>query len=53
MSVLATRAEKDIKDMAAILAAYPAPDKWTPEQKAQAVQFAALLETAKKKIIKF
>jgi site-specific recombinase XerC len=36
--------------MAAILAAYPSPDKWTQAQKNQAVQFAALLETAQKMI---
>jgi hypothetical protein len=48
MNALATRAGKDIKEMAAILAAYPAPDKWTPEMKAQAVQFAALLDTAQR-----
>ena len=50
MNALATRAGQDIKEMAAILAAYPAPDKWTQEQKAQAVQFAALLDTAQKMI---
>ena len=36
--------------MAAILATYPAPHLWTPEQKSQAVQFAALLDTAQKMI---
>jgi site-specific recombinase XerC len=36
--------------MAAILATYPAPDKWTPEMKNQAVNFAALLDTAQKMI---
>jgi integrase len=50
MNVIATRAGKDIKDMAAILAAYPSPDKWTQEQKTQAVSFAALLDTAQKMI---
>jgi site-specific recombinase XerD len=50
MNALATRAGQDIKEMAAILAAYPSPDKWTREQKAQAVQFAALLDTAQKVI---
>lgn len=50
MNELAARAGQDIKDMAAVLAAYPAPDKWTKEQKAQAVRFAALLDTAQKMI---
>jgi site-specific recombinase XerC len=50
MNELTARAGRDIRDMAAILAAYPAPDKWTAEQKAQAVQFAALLDTAQKMI---
>jgi site-specific recombinase XerD len=50
MSVLATRAGEDIKEMVAILAAYPAPDKWTVEQRNQAVNFAALLDTAQKVI---
>jgi integrase len=50
MNALASRAGKDIKEMAAILAAYPTPDKWTPEMKAQAVQFAALLDAAQKMI---
>jgi site-specific recombinase XerD len=36
--------------MAAVLATFPDPGKWTKEQKAQAVQFAALLETAQKMI---
>jgi len=45
MKGLATRAGSDIKEMAAILAAYPAPDKWTADMKNQAVQFAALLDT--------
>ena len=39
MSVLATRAERDIKD------SLSSPGKWTPGKK-QAVQFVALLETA-------
>ena len=51
MSMLTIRAEKDIKELASILAAYPAPDKWTVEQKNQAVQFAALLDTAQKMIL--
>jgi site-specific recombinase XerD len=50
MNELATRAGADIKEMAAILAAYPTPDKWTPEMKTQAVQFASLLDTAQKVI---
>jgi site-specific recombinase XerC len=50
MNELAIRAGNDIKDLAAILSAYPTPDKWTAEQKAQAVNFAALLDTAQKMI---
>ena len=50
MNLLAIRAENAINEMAAILAAYPAPDKWTSEQKAQTVQFAALLDNAQKVI---
>jgi site-specific recombinase XerC len=50
MNAIALRAGQNIQDMAAILAALPSPDKWTKEQKAQAVQFAALLETAQKMI---
>jgi len=50
MSILVSRAGNDLKDMASILAAYPAPDKWTVEQRNQAVQFAALLDTAQKMI---
>jgi site-specific recombinase XerD len=50
MSKIALKAEEELRDMAAILAAYPSPDKWTREQKAQAVQFAALLDTAQKLI---
>ena len=51
MNVLAHRAGNDIKEMASILAAYPAPDKWTAVQRDQAVQFAALLDTAQKMIL--
>jgi len=50
MNELAIRAGADLKEMAAILAAYPAPEKWTSEMKSQAVQFAALLDTAQKMI---
>lgn len=51
MNELAIRAgTSDLREMAAILAAYPTPDKWTREQKAQAVQFATLLDTAQKMI---
>ena len=50
MNALATRAEAVYKDMAAVFAAFPTPDKWTPEMKAQTVQFAALLNTAQKVI---
>ena len=50
MNALVTRTGNDIKEMAAILASYPTPDKWTGEQKIQAVQFAALLDTAQKMI---
>jgi len=53
MNALATRAGKDIKnikEMAAILATYPAPDEWTLGQKKQAIQFAALLDAAQKMI---
>ena len=50
MNAIATRAGQDIKDMAAILAEYPPPHLWTQEQKTQAVQFAALLDTAQKMI---
>ena len=51
MTALANRAGNDIKEMAAILAAYPTPDKWTQAQRNQAVQFAALLDTAQKMIL--
>lgn len=50
MSAITTRAGKDIKELAATLAAFPAPEKWTQKQRAQAVQFAALLDTAQKVI---
>jgi len=50
MNELAVRAGNDIKEMAALLATFPEPSKWTREQKTQAVQFAALLETAQKMI---
>jgi site-specific recombinase XerC len=50
MNELAIRAESNIKEMTAVLAAFPEPGKWTREQKAQAVNFAALLETAQKMI---
>jgi site-specific recombinase XerD len=50
MTALAIKTENDIKQMAAVLAAFPEPGKWTKEQKAQAVNFAALLETAQKMI---
>lgn len=50
MIELAARAGNGIKELAAILANYPAPDKWTPELKTQAVHFAALLDTAQKMI---
>ena len=50
MNAAALRAGQDIKEMAAILATYPAPANWSPQQKAQAVHFAALLTTAQKMI---
>jgi site-specific recombinase XerD len=50
MNAVVTRAGHDIKEMAATLATFPSPDKWTADQKAQAVQFAALLDTAQKMI---
>ena len=50
MTALTMRAENDIKEMAAILATYPSPNKWSKAQKEQAVQFAALLDTAHKMI---
>jgi hypothetical protein len=42
------RAEKEIKELTAVLAEFPSPDKWTQEQKAQTVHFAALWETSQK-----
>ena len=51
MNEIATRAESGIKNIAALLAEFPPADKWTPEMKAQAVQFAALLETAQNAIV--
>jgi len=50
MKELAIRTESNIKEMAAILATFPEPGKWTQEQKTQAVNFAALLDTAQKMI---
>jgi site-specific recombinase XerC len=50
MTALATRAGDGIKELAAILANFPAPDKWTNEMREQAVQFAALMDTAQKMI---
>jgi len=50
MNALAVRAGQDIKELAAVLATFPEPGKWTQEQKAQAVQFAALLDTAQQMI---
>jgi hypothetical protein len=50
MNTTVARAGQDIKDLAAVLACFPFPDKWTQEQKAHAVNFAALLETAQKMI---
>jgi len=50
LNALVTRTENDIKEMALILSAFPTPDKWTQKQKNQAVQFAALLDTAQKMI---
>jgi hypothetical protein len=51
MNELAVKAESNIKEMAAVLATFPDPGKWTREQKAQAVQFTALLDTAQKMIV--
>jgi len=48
MNELAVRAGNNIKELSEVFAAYPAPDKWTSEMKNQAVQFAALLNTAQK-----
>jgi site-specific recombinase XerD len=50
MTAIVARAGQEIRDLAATLAAFPSPERWTQEQKAQAVQFAALLETAQKMI---
>jgi site-specific recombinase XerD len=50
MTAIVAHAGQEIRDLAATLAAFPAPDKWTQDQKAQAVQFAALLETAQNMI---
>ena len=50
MNAIVARAGQEIKDLAATLAAFPSPDKWTQAQRDQAVQFAALLETAQKMI---
>ena len=50
MTVLTTRAGDGIKELAAILANFPAPEKWTNEMREQAVQFAALMDTAQKMI---
>ena len=52
MNTLATRAESAINEMAELLSKFPAPDKWSPEQRAQAVSFASLLDTAQQLIIK-
>ena len=48
MNELATRAGNSIKELSEVFASYPDPDKWTGEMKVQAVQFAALLDTAQK-----
>jgi integrase len=48
MNALQIRAENSIKEMAAAFAGFPSLDKWTPEMKAQAKQFAVLLNTANK-----
>ena len=50
MTALVTKTGNDIKEMAAILATFPSPGKWTQLQKEQAVQFASLLDTAQKMI---
>jgi site-specific recombinase XerD len=50
MNNLAARAGNDIKEMGAILATFPEPSRWTQAQRDQAVQFAALLDTAQKMI---
>ena len=52
MNELATLTKnQEIKEMAIALAAFPAPDKWSQAQRKQAVQFAALLDTAQKMIV--
>ena len=50
LNAIVARTGNDIKEMAKTLAAFPAPEKWTQNQKEQAVQFAALLDTAQKVI---
>ena len=50
MKTLVNRAGNGIKEMAVMLADFPAPEKWSQEQKAQAIQFAALLDSAQKMI---
>jgi site-specific recombinase XerD len=50
MNDLTVKTRNDIRELAAELATYPAPESWTPAQKAQAVNFAALLNTAQKMI---
>ena len=50
MNELTVRTGNEIRALAAELATYPAPENWTDTQKAQAVNFAALLETAQKMI---
>jgi len=50
MNALVTRADAAYKEMAAAFAAFPTPDKWTPEMKAQALQFTALFNNAQKVI---
>jgi site-specific recombinase XerC len=50
MNELTTRTENDIRQMAQVLATFPEPGRWTQQQKDQAINFAALLETAQKMI---
>jgi len=50
MNKLVNRAGNGIKEMAIMLADFPAPERWSLEHKAQAVQFAALLDSAQKMI---
>ena len=45
MNELAIRAGQEIQDMAAMLAAFPSPDKWPHELKMKVVQMAAIQET--------